>query len=230
MSANPDRIKRAYDRVAARMIRDLTLDEKRQHTAQSDQRMKLLSSFGVIGVSRPDFHVFSELLVLYPGDADAPDYPRAIVPDCFVVVHDSPIDADTNYAIPLQPAGPFLTLDYLSAEVPRKDYAGNFRRYEEELRVPYSLRFDTDSREVTLVELVGGRYTPVRPNAAGRLPMPELEIEAGLLDGWVRLWFREELVLLPAETRRVQATQARLVELEAEIARLKAELARKAGG
>jgi hypothetical protein len=90
------------------------------------------------------------------------------------------------------------------------------------------------------------------------LAIPELELEAALLGGWVRFWFRGELLPLPGDLlkrltdteqqltdtkrqltdtkRRLTATeklaeaerQARL-EAEAELSRLREELARARG-
>jgi hypothetical protein len=42
----------------------------------------------------------------------------------------------------------------------------------------------------------------VRPNEQERYPIPELELEVGLLDGWARYWYRGELLPLPAELLR----------------------------
>src|SRR5262249_36961963 len=39
----------------------------------------------------------------------------------------------------------------------------------------------------------------IAANAHGRYPIPELELEIGMLDGWVRFWHRGELLGLPAD-------------------------------
>ncbi|HEX4612385.1 MAG TPA: hypothetical protein VH092_29595, partial [Urbifossiella sp.] len=89
-------------------------------------------------------------------------------------------------------------------------------------------------------------------NDAGRYAVEKLELEAKLVDGWVRFWFRGEMVLLPAELNatltteraaRVAAEQRAVTAeqqaaaavreraaLEAELARLREELARSRGG
>jgi hypothetical protein len=74
--------------------------------------------------------------------------------------------------------------------------------------------------------------------------VPELEVEASLLGGWVRFWFRGELVPLPGDLVRqmnamrdqLDATQAarnaaeqRAASSEAELAKLREELARAKG-
>ena len=48
----------------------------------------------------------------------------------------------------------------------------------------------------------GKRYERVEPNAKGRHAIPELELEVSILDGWVRYWYRGELLPLPDELWR----------------------------
>jgi hypothetical protein len=48
----------------------------------------------------------------------------------------------------------------------------------------------------------GTRYREVRPNAEGRYAIPELDLEVGLRDGWVRFWYHGELLQLPADLQR----------------------------
>src|SRR5205807_2592729 len=48
----------------------------------------------------------------------------------------------------------------------------------------------------------GTRYASVVPDAQGRRAIPELDLEVALLDGWVRFWFRRELLPLPGELQR----------------------------
>jgi hypothetical protein len=52
--------------------------------------------------------------------------------------------------------------------------------------VPYYLLFYPDNQELTLFQHTGRRYRTVEPNEHGRYPIPDLDIEVGLLDGWVR--------------------------------------------
>ena len=88
------------------------------------------------------------------------------------------------------------------------------------------LRFDLKGRKPTLFRLAGEEYGSVRPNPAGRLPIPELELEVAVLDGWVRFWFRGELVPLPGDVFRERAARQ---AAEAELARMRDELAKLKG-
>ncbi|MGH7227537.1 MAG: Uma2 family endonuclease, partial [Gemmataceae bacterium] len=71
----------------------------------------------------------------------------------------------------------------------------------------------------------GEKYVSVKPNTNGRCEIPELELEVGLHGGWMRYWFRGELLPLPAELQAELRSerQARLAA-EEEVARLRAEL------
>jgi hypothetical protein len=121
-------------------------------------------------------------------------------------------------------------LEYVSKYSERKDYEENHKRYERELKVPYYLVFYPDNEELTVFRLTGRKYATVKPNAAGRLPIPELDLEVGLLDGWVRFWFRSELLPLPGDLLKERdAERTARLAAEAELARLREELARATG-
>ncbi len=119
-----------------------------------------------------------------------------------VVIHDGPIKAEGSYDLPLQPVGPFMMLEYVSKGSKRKDYEENHEKYEKQLKVPYYLLFYPDAQELTLFHHTGEKFVSVKPNDKGRLAIPELELEAAILDGWVRYWFRGELLPLPADLMR----------------------------
>jgi Uma2 family endonuclease len=242
------RIKHLYEWAEQRYLKSLTLEDFMESIPQATQRKITVASFELVRVSRKDVQCFNELLVQYPIPDKDPDAPGQVVPDNMVVIHPKPIVASGSYMTPLQPVGPFLVLEYVSKSSVRKDEEVNYGKYERELKVPYYLLFYPDADEFTLFRLGEKRYEAVVPNGNGRCPIPELELEVGLLDGWVRYWFRRELLPLPGdlleqlnETKReLTATKTELTTtktaldverqarsaLEAEIARLKAELAK----
>src|SRR5262249_8857135 len=128
--------------------------------------------------------------------------PRQVVPDNMVVVHPERIKASGSYDLPFQPVRPFWALDYLSKHTKRKDYDDNRRRYEHELKVPYYLLFDTDEQELMFFRRGARKYVLVKPNEQGRYTIPQLEMEIGLQDGWVRYWYKGERLSRPAELLR----------------------------
>ena len=222
---DPGRTKLIYGWAADRYLRSLPLEHFAEATNHARQREITLESFALVRAARPDVQVFNELLVQYPRVGEDPDKPGQVVPDNFVVIHPVPINADTSFILPLQPVGPFLVLEYVSKNSRRKDYEDNYQKYEHELKVPYYLLFYPDNEELSVFRMVGGKFTTLLPNESGRLAIPELEIEAGLLDGWVRYWFRGELLPLPDELlRQLNAVQNELSTAQAELSTAQVEL------
>lgn len=224
-----------YAEYAHEYLRSLPPEHFMEATSQATQREITLESLALVKSQRSDFHVFNELLVQYPRAGQK--RPGQVVPDNMVVLHKGPIDANGSYDVPLQPAPPFFVLEYVSKHNKRKDYEDNFEKYEKELKVPYFLLFYPEIKELTLYRHNRRKYVTVKPNDRGRYAVPELELELALLDGWVRFWFRGELLPLPGDLQRdlnearrqvdelraraEQERQARLA-LERELAELRA--------
>jgi Uma2 family endonuclease len=203
-----------YEQAAQDYLRKLPLEHFMESTPQASQREITLESLALVKARRSDFQVFNELLVQYP--LPRRKRPGQVVPDNMVVIHDQPIKAVGSYDVPLQPVGPFWVLEYVSKGNRRKDYDDNMRKYERELKVPYYLLFAPDEQKLTLYRHNEERYSSVEPNEHGRLALPELEIEVGLLDGWVRFWHQGQLLPLPGELlHENEALKRELAELRA---------------
>ncbi len=230
----PDSIPRAlletaYFRSAQEYLSKLRPEQVMEAVPQARQREITVESFALVAVHRPDIQTFNELLVQYP--LPRRKKPGQVVPDNMVVVHDQPIQAEGSFDLPLQPVGPFLMLEYVSQSSKRKDYVENMRKYEQELKVPYYLLFTSDAQELILYHRSGDHYVSVAPNEQGRHPIPELELEVAILDGWVRYWFRGQLLPLPADLQRALDQAHRQVaeaEQRAVAAERQADLARQA--
>lgn len=231
------RIKVLYERAEQRYLRSLPLEHFMESTTQATQRKITVESFDLVHVSRPDVQCFNELLVQYPRPGEDPDEPGQVVPDNMVVIHPRPIVAEGSFMTPLQPVLPFLVIEYVSKASARKDSEVSYRKYERELKVPYYLLFYPDADELTLFRLGEMHYSTVRPNPFGRYPIPELELEVALLGGWVRYWFRGELLPLPGDLLRerdnalqqLDAERQARQAMEAELAKLRDELAKAKG-
>jgi hypothetical protein len=184
--------------------------------------------------------IFNELLVQYPVKRQR--RPGQVVPDNMVVVCKEPIRASGSFDVPFQPVLPFLVLEYVSKHSKRKDYEDSRDKYERELKVPYYLIFYPDNVEMTLFHLGAKRYVSVKPNANDRYPIPEIDLEVAILDGWVRFWHLEQLLLLPADLQRnldevrgqlnralsrENGLEKRVQDAEKEVAKLRAELERR---
>ncbi len=189
-----------YAEYARQYMRRLPLEHYMEATAQATQRKITLDSLDLIHAARPEVQFFNELLVQY--SVEGKRAPRRVVPDNMVVICDQPIKAEGSFDVPLQPERPFWVLEYVSKHSKRKDYEANYDKYEKDLKVPYYLIFFPDNQELTLYRHKGKKYVAVPPNDQGRCAIPELELEVGLLDGWVRYWFRGELLPLPADLQR----------------------------
>src|SRR2546421_1175276 len=190
----------AYEEAAQEYLRSLPLEHFMEAPPQATHREITLESLALVRARRSDVHVFNELLVQYPRPRQ--QRPGQVVPDNMVVVSDQPIEAETSFNTPLEPAGPFWMLEYVSKHNKRKDYEKSFEQYERELKVPYYLVFYPEAEDLTLYHLKGKKYVTVKPNKHGRYQIPSLEIEVKIQDGWVRFWYQGRLLPLPAELQR----------------------------
>lgn len=201
-----------YEEAAEAYCRSLPPEHFMEATAQGNQRKITLESLDLVAADRPDIHLFNELLVQYPLRRGG--RPVQVVPDNMVVLSEEPIRARGSYDVPFQPARPFWVLEYVSKYNKRKDYEDNFVKYERELKVPYYLLFYPDDQELTLYRHNGRKYVTVKPNDHGRYAIRELDLEVALLDGWVRYWYKGELLPLPADLQRALNQMRRLFEQE----------------
>jgi Uma2 family endonuclease len=202
----------SYEEAAQAYLRSLPLEHFMEATPQATQREITLESLALVKARRPDLHVFNELLVQYP----RPGRRKLgqVVPDNMVVLTTEPIRATSSYNVPLEPARPFWVLEYVSKSNKRKDYEDSFRKYERELKVPYYLVFYPETQDLTLYRHNGRKYVTVKPNRQGRYPIPKLDLEVGLLDGWVRYWYQGQLLPLPADLQNaLDAARQELAEM-----------------
>lgn len=189
-----------YEAEARAYLGSLPLEHFMEAIPQATQREITLESLALLKARRPNVHVFNELLVQYPRPGRRKH--GQVVPDNMVVLCDQPIQAEGSFDVPLQPAGPFWVVEYVSKSNRRKDYADSFDKYEQELQVPYYLVFYPDNQDVTLYRHTGKKYVSVKPNKHERYAITPLDLEVGLLDGWVRYWYQGELLPLPADLQR----------------------------
>ena len=189
-----------YEKAAEAYLRSLPPEHFMEATAQARQREITLASLALLHRARPEIQYFNELLVQYP--VEGRSQPGQVVPDNMVVLCDRPLKAEGSYNVPVQPAGPYWVLEYVSKASERKDYEDSFKKYEQELNVPYYLVFYPQTQDLTLYRHTGSKYRTVTPNERGRYPLLELELEVALLDGWVRFWYKDELLPLPADLQR----------------------------
>lgn len=202
--------------------------------ARAEQGEVTRWSFEAIRGVRPDVRAFTNLLLQFPQPGGEPDQ---LAPDNTVFVPPKPLKLADRFDAPFLAIRPFLVLEYVSKASARKDEETSYAKYEKELKVPYFLLFYPDADEFTLFRLGETGYTSVVPNALGRCPIPELELEVGLLGRWMRYWFRGELLPLPGDLlkerdearRQLDAERQARQAVEAELAKLREELAKTKG-
>jgi Uma2 family endonuclease len=212
-----------YEEAAEAYLRSLPPEHFMEAPAQATQRKITVESLDLVQVHRPEVQTFSELLVQYP--LEGHDRPRQVVPDNMVVLWKEPLDLNGSYDLPFQPVGPLWVLEYVSKNSKRKDYEDNFKKYEQELKVPYYLLFYPQIQDLTLYHHNGSKYVTVLPNDHGRFAIPELDLEIGLLEGWARYWFKGTLLPLPPDLMRALEEANRLA---AEERRLREQAERRA--
>lgn len=204
---------RLWEQYAREYLEQLPLEHFMESSAQGIQRTITLASFHVVHRWRPDIQVFNELLLQYP--LPGRKRPGQVVPDNMAIVTKEPPRERLSYNLPLESAHPLLVMEYVSSGNARKDYERNRERYERELKVPYYLLFHPERQELILFKLVEGRYLETPLDEQGRLPIPELEMEVALLDGWVRFWYQRRLIALPADLQEeLDTTRQRLAQAE----------------
>ncbi len=199
-----------YERAAEEYLRNLPLEHFMEATPQSTQRKITLESFDLLHLQCPDIQIFNELLVQYPLD----DGLGQVVPDNMVVRCGNTVTAGGSFNLPFEPARPVLVMEYVSAYSQRKDYKESFQKYEEELRVPYCIFFYPERQDLRIYRHGGRKYRLLKPNAAGRFPIRELDLEVALLDGWVRFWYKGKLLDLPADLQRKIEAESQRAEQE----------------
>lgn len=175
--------------------------------------------------------------------------PKTVVsPDTYVVKGVEARNRDTFKVWEEGGHLPCFVLEITSKSTRRNDLGGKMSRYRDDLRVPEYFLFDPHGdwipervRGFTLV--APGVYSPVEPNAQGRLPSAELGLELAVQDERLRFFLpgADEPLLIPTEARdrylqlaaeeRQKAAEARQAResAEAEVARLRAEIDRLRG-
>jgi Uma2 family endonuclease len=106
---------------------------------------------------------------------------------------------------------PDLIIELLSDETARTDRTAKKALYEGVFRTPEYFWFSPETLEFAGFHLVDGRYYPIVPDAAGRLPSVILGLRLGVADGVLR-FFSPTGVLVPTLAESVALELARAEE------------------
>jgi Uma2 family endonuclease len=80
----------------------------------------------------------------------------------------------SNYAVELEAAPLFMAMEFVSASNPRKDYEDSFRKYEQELQVPYCAMYRPERLDLRVRRHDGEQYIRLEPDGSGRVEISEL--------------------------------------------------------
>jgi Uma2 family endonuclease len=202
-----------YDRAALEYLERLPPEHFMEATTQSVQRALIENALGQIAEQRPDFHYFNELLV----QQFVRGHLVQVVPDATVILGDLKDHRRSCYQ-PEMELPLFWVLEYVSPSGRNTEYMEKRQCYEQDLKVPYYLIHDPEAAPLVLClyHYEGSGYQLVKANEHDRFPIPELNVEIGVVDGWARLWFQGELLLptgeLAARMREVQRRNLELTE------------------
>lgn len=208
-----------YDAAAWEYYQTLPMEHFMEATPQATQRIIAAESLDLLKTRCPGVQYFNELLVQYVFDGKL----RRVVPDNMLVIGDVPDHRRSSYATELEPAPPFMMFEWVSDSSEGKDYGESFRKYERELRTPYCLCFHPDKGKWDLYHHDGRRYVPLEPDRNGRVAIPELDLQIGLRDGWIRFWHQGELLEIPAEYQQQLNRQSEQISRQSEQISLQSE-------
>src|SRR5579872_2378734 len=165
----------SYHESEQAYLRSLPPEHFMEAESQSTQRAITVASLTLVAARRPDFHLYSEMLIQYPRKGEQKR--GQVVPDNMVVLYDGPLQVGGSFNLPLQPAAPFWVLEYVSKWNRRKDYEDNMEKYERELKVPYYLLFYPETQDLTLYRHNKRKYVSVKPDERERYAIPMLDVE-----------------------------------------------------
>jgi Uma2 family endonuclease len=213
MSISPDLMTlQDYDLAAEEYRKSLPLEHFMESTPHATQREITVESMGLLKLQRPDLHYFNELLVQYPWAGRT----RQVVPDNMLVLGDLAERDRTNFPVVLENSPPFMMLEYVSQTSKGKDYGDAYAKYENELRTPYCLFFDPLAQDLRIYRHDGEGYERLEPDLQGRIAVPELDLEIGIHDRWVRYWHRGAMLKVPAELMQEMQAQVHMLKRQAE--------------
>jgi putative restriction endonuclease len=105
-----------------------------------------------------------------------------------------------SYVLWQEKAHPVIVIEYVSGdgseERDQTPDTGKFWVYEQRIQSRFYAIHDPDREELSVYELIRGKYQPLLPTAAGRFRIPPMELDLGIWHGeylsapaaWLRAW------------------------------------------
>ncbi len=168
----------------------------------------------------------------------------AEAPDWFYVPNVSPLldgEYRRSYVLWKESIAPLIAIEFVSgngaeerdATPPSEtEKAGKFWVYEQAIRIPFYVIFDTWKDDLEAYHLVDGRYVQMQPNERGHFAIAPMGVELGLkLENgvsWLRWWDESGNLLLTGDERALQAEaiadEQRMIADQASLAQQQAEV------
>ncbi|NEO85073.1 MAG: Uma2 family endonuclease [Spirulina sp. SIO3F2] len=176
---------------------------------------------------------------IYWRSVDPPEPPQkgAEAPDWFYVPNVSPTlkgQMRRSYVLWKEIIPPSIVIEFVSGtgaeERDTTPWKGKFWVYETAIRPAYYAIYEVKKAKVEVYQLVSTRYQLLKPNAKGRFPLEELEVELGIWQGvyhhvelpWLRWWDTAgNLLLTGPEQAKQERQKAEAAQIEAEQERQK---------
>jgi len=157
-------------------------------------------------------------------------------PDWFYVPNVSPLldgEYRRSYVLWKEFIAPLIAIEFVSGNgneerdttLPSEtEKAGKFWVYEQAIRIPFYIIFDTWKDYLEAYQLVNGRYVKMEPNDRGHFEIAPMAVEIGLQQQgttvWLRWWDDSGNLLLTGDERALQAeaiaNQATIAQQQAE--------------
>ena len=178
-----------YEREARDCIKNLPAGYPVSHPKQAKQREITNAAFALMRVVHKDFHYFSRLRVNYSRG----DELRRIAPDNIISFGFASHTSGGNCAIGGNRCSLLAAFTY-DCFSPPEESRQDFCVFEKELAVPYYVLFYPLHQSLRLYIHNGKNYDLASPNKKLKYEIPELNIELALHNGWLRIWFNNELL------------------------------------
>ncbi len=183
-----------YDRAEAEFFRLETIEDMSESADSFTQRAITLSALQDLKTLHfPEMDIFNEFMLIYT----LPKGLGRVTPDNFITLGLPPQKWKSSFPV-TDVQLPFWVLEYVSPPTQNKDYVKSFGKYED-LQIPYCTLFDPCVQKLTMFQYNGHRYEPMLLDERRRYLISELDLHVGLLDGWMRFWFRGQLLPTAAE-------------------------------
>jgi Uma2 family endonuclease len=195
--------------------------ETEKHVIQLAQLLGCLRTYFA---SEPEVYVSGNNMMYY----EEGNPRKKVSPDIYVTLG-IPKHERRSYRLWVEGKAPDFILELLSGETRRRDFGFKKKLYQNVFQTKEYFLYDPDTEELYGYQLIGNRYSLVKPDANSRFFSSVLELLFGVdTQGWLRVYTKDGTLLKTQEelAEEVMELSARNTFLEEQLARIQSELAR----